>query len=322
MNDLVDNIAQNFSIEEIIKLQALLKQVQANKENRLSTSNTLYNFYLEYCSYIESTFSRKYLISVKQSFKHLIKCIGEEKKLEEITARDAETFKMNLLKTAPKGTAIYLRTLKASFNKAMEWDYISYNPFSKIISKKNQQIKPIFITRKELQTILDHTKNGRMKQIFIFAFNSGCRLREIVNMKWSNIDLVNEIIIVGDTFFTTKNKKQRVVPFSPELQLLLPELKRKSRKAYKYLFHKDSDFPFCGEYVSKHFKNSLRKAGLSEDIHFHTLRHSFGSNLANKGVPIVAIKEMMGHSNISTTEIYSHTNLENLQREIAKLNVA
>ncbi len=322
MNHSLVNIVQECSINDLEKIQEILANFISEKKNKLNSSLTLFKYSIEYKEYISSTFSKKYLISVTQSFKHLVKCIGEDKKLVEITVRDAETFKMNLQKTAPKGTAIYLRTLKASFNKAMEWDYISFNPFAKIIIKKNQQLKPMFITRIELQKILDNTVNKKMRLVFVFAFNTGCRLNEVVNMRWSNIDTDKQFIVVGDDTFETKNKKQRVIPFSPELKLLLPELKKKSRKNYHYIFHKDSDFPYGGDYVSKHFKNSVRKAGLSEDIHFHTLRHSFGSNLANKGVPMTAIKEMMGHSNITTTEIYSHTNLENLQREISKLSFA
>jgi site-specific recombinase XerD len=61
---------------------------------------------------------------------------------------------------------------------------------------------------------------------------------------------------------------------------------------------------------------------MKEEIHFHTLRHSFASNLAIKGIPIIVIKELLGHSSITTTEIYSHTNIEALQKAIKQLKVA
>lgn len=322
MTDKVRNIIQQYSVDDLERFQKILSSVINKRKNKLTDSITLYKFSNEYKKYISSTFSKKYLISVIQSFKHLLKHFGEDKKLEEISIRDVELFKSNLIKSAPKGSAIYLRTLKAAFNKALEWEYISFNAFSKIVIKKNQQIKPAFINRKELQKIIDRTDDDRMKDIFIFAFNTGCRLNEVVNIKWSNVDLSKKCILIRDSSFTTKNRKQRLIPLSKELKILLLELKKRARKSYKYLFYKDYDFPFCGDYVSKQFKRAVRGAGLSDEIHFHTLRHSFGSNLANRGVPIIAIKEMMGHSSITTTEIYSHTNLENLQREIVKLDVA
>jgi site-specific recombinase XerD len=61
---------------------------------------------------------------------------------------------------------------------------------------------------------------------------------------------------------------------------------------------------------------------MKEEIHFHTLRHSFASNLGIKGVPIIVIKELLGHSSITTTEIYSHTNIEALQKAVKQLKVA
>ena len=160
-----------------------------------------------------------------------------------------------------------------------------------------------------------------MEHIFIFAFNTGCRLNEISQLKWVNINFKNKIIIIGDYKFTAKNKRQRIIPISDELLELLPRLYKNKKKSHIYVFSKADGFPYCGDYISKHFKDAVRKTNLNQDIHFHTLRHSFASNLANNGVPIIVIKELMGHKDISTTQIYSHTNLEVMQREIKKLNL-
>jgi len=227
-----------------------------------------------------------------------------------------------LMDKAPKGFVVYMRTLKAAFNIAIEWKYIISNPFVKVKFKKGQKKKPVFITRDDLGKILNQTESQQMKDIFIFAFNTGCRLGEIKHLRWQNIDIKKNIIIIGDELFTTKNEKQRIIPINKELLSILKALEKKKRKPQNCVFGKTNTFPFHNDYVSRNFKKACRKAKMSEEIHFHTLRHSFASNLAIKGVPIIVIKELLGHSSITTTEIYSHTNIEALQRAVKQLKVA
>lgn len=87
-----------------------------------------------------------------------------------------------------------------------------------------------------------------------------------------------------------------------------------------YIFYRVIGVKLNEDYVSKQFKRAVRSAGLSESIHFHTLRHSFAVNLALKGVPIVVMKELLGHSSIVTTMIYSHSDLDSLQRAVGKFD--
>ena len=75
-----------------------------------------------------------------------------------------------------------------------------------------------------------------------------------------------------------------------------------------------------GDHFSRKFKKACRAASVDERIHFHTLRHSFASRLAQEGVSLYVIKELLGHSSITTTEIYSHLNVESLRGAIEKLN--
>jgi site-specific recombinase XerD len=89
-----------------------------------------------------------------------------------------------------------------------------------------------------------------------------------------------------------------------------------------FVFSNPNGFCYNKDYVSNRFKKACREAKIKEEIHFHTLRHSFASNLANKGVPLIVIKELLGHADISTTQRYSHTNLEHLQSAIRKLNIS
>jgi site-specific recombinase XerD len=153
------------------------------------------------------------------------------------------------------------------------------------------------------------------------------RLDEIVNLKWKNIDLENRVITVGDDNFTTKGRNQRFIPINEALTSILSQRERK-RKIFTINHTDDNrDFVFCkvngekftGNYFSRKFKKACIAAGLDSAIHFHSLRHSFASNLVQKGVPLYTIKELLGHSSISTTEIYSHLNMETLREAINKM---
>lgn len=89
----------------------------------------------------------------------------------------------------------------------------------------------------------------------------------------------------------------------------------------EFVFCKSNGMRLTGDHVSKTFKRACKAAGLDNSIHFHSLRHSFASNLAQKGVSLYTIKELLGHSSISTTEIYSHLNMDSLREAVKKLDV-
>ncbi len=321
MDYLIQQINENYSLDEISKLEVLLKNIKEKKEREHNASPSLYKFSSEYELYIGNTFTPKYLSSVRSSFIHLKKYFGEAKYMTDISCKDAENFKNYLINRVPKGYAVYLRTVKASFNVALKWGYVTANPFQKIKFLKKQLCKPIFLKPKDLDHILTFLSNQMIKEIVIFGFYTGCRLSEIINLKWNNIDLSKKIILIGDDQFRTKSGKQRVIPICKEVNKILTDLSKKTNNAEGYVFAKSNGFPYNKDYVSSSFKEASRKARIDEKIHFHTLRHSFASNLANKGVPIVVIKELMGHADISTTQIYSHTNLESLKAAINKFDL-
>jgi len=259
------------------------------------------------------------LRSATLSFTHLSRFFGEQKHLNELSAKDAEDFKNYLMQTAPLGYKVYLRNMKAAFNKAVDWEMVVANPFAKVKINQVQQVAPIFISRNELDTLLEHTSSPIIRELFLFGFYTGCRLGEIVNLKWKHINLDKKCITIGDDDLHTKNKRTRTIPICEILysKLVKPGF---SEDSDRYVFAKSNGFPFNRDYISRAFKKTVRNASLSEKIHFHTLRHSFASNLALKGVPLIVIKELLGHSSIVTTQIYSHSDLESLQKAVGKFD--
>ncbi len=320
MDNLIQNIVQNYSIEELNKLTELLDNFKKQKKIELESSPTLFKFYNDYEHYIKNTLSAKYLKSVRVTFRHLIEFFGEDKLISEIRVKDAEDFIFHLMNRAQRGYAVYLRNLKASFSKAIEWGEISNNPFANIKVRKTQQTKPSFLSKEDFQKVIDSTPNKTMKQIFIFAFYTGCRLGEISELKWQHVDMASKTITIGDQLMTTKTFKQRIIPMSAEIYSILYKMYDQNINPQRSVFCKNVEFHYSREYISRTFKKVCRKVGLKEEIHFHSLRHSFASHLVMNGVPLVTIKELLGHSSILTTQIYSHVNYGALCDAINTLN--
>lgn len=300
-----------------------LSEFRENQQkNKKVTYISLVDFRDEYLKFVAEAYSKKYLVSIKLSFRHFIKFV-ENIPLKKITIPKSQEFLSIVYKRAPKAAELYFRTLKASFNRAIDWGYLSENPFSKIKLPTSQKPYPIFITKPEFKKIINNTQDATMRDIFYTAFNTGMRLGEIVNLKWKSIDFNSrKIYVQNSNSFSTKNKKDRVIPLNEIMQTLI------TNKIENKSFIDNEDFVFTKirgikineDYVSKSFKKIVRLCGCNERIHFHTLRHSFASNLVQRGASIYIVKELMGHSDVATTQIYAHLNKENLEDAVNLLN--
>ncbi len=224
--------------------------------------------------------------------------------------------KLHLLKTAIKNE-LKIEQLKAVFCKAVLWNYISENPLKKIKSPKIAKSFPVFISENELQLILEKTKEEYLRNLFFTAFYTGRCLSVLVNMKWCWIDInQNQIAIQCSDTVTTKSKKERIIPMNQSLKNLF--VKRFPKKIFSstnddYVFIRTDEIKLNEDFVSKKFKKTVSAAGLYYKIHFHTLRHSFASLLVQHGVSLYVVKELLGHEELSTTQIYSHLQQQNLR---------
>jgi len=305
--------------EAILFLKEFEKELDLSKKNPQKMVSEFAN---EYSDFVRDTFSKKYLSSVQLSFRKLIENIGNIK-LTEITVKDTQSFLTETHQRTKRGAELYHRTLKAAFNRAIEWDYITTNPFIKVRLPRSYRSHPIFITKEELNVIITNTQNSLLEDIFLTAFYSGMRLGEIVNMKWNWLDLDRWIItVLHDEGFVNKGKKDRIIPMVNAVReiFIKKSTGQKNSIPNEFVFTKIPDIKFNEDYISRKFKIAVREANLSDKIHFHTLRHSFASNLVQKGVDLYVVKELLGHEDVRTTQIYSHLQSDNLIKAIRLLN--
>jgi site-specific recombinase XerD len=275
----------------------------------------------EYISSLQITHSPAYVRTVKTSFNSLIKYAGNVA-IIKIDSRLIDKFVTYTFNRSKSAAALYFRTLKAAFSKAVIWGYVSSNQFTKVKLPKFQRPKPAFIKADQLREILVFIPE-HLKDIYLFLFLTGLRLGELVSLQWENVNIKDRTLEIGDENFTTKSKQIRVIPIcETAADILSKKIPKIYRKDGNYVFPKDSGYHYSVNYLSKKFKAAVRKAGLSEKIRAHSLRHSFASSLVLSGVSIYEIKELLGHRDISTTLIYSHLQISTLKAAVNKLDIA
>jgi len=282
----------------------------------------LQNFVDEYLAFVEKNRAPKTYEGVKLVCKYLLSYFSPLRSIETIKLKDAEDFLESIKATAPKGIYTYHRTVRAMWNKGIQWNYLlRENPFEKIKLKKRQRISPAFVTEDQLEEIINNTDNEIVRDVIVTAFYTGCRLGELINLTWQDVNLKDNLLTIGNASYQTKSRKQRVVPFHAKVkEILIKRFPKIIKREKHYVFCKSNGYGFTGDYFSRRFKRACRKAGMNEELHFHCLRHSFASSLVQKGVSLYSIKELLGHSSIACTEIYSHLSLESLREAISKFD--
>ena len=323
--DEVENRVKRISTKTRIKSDAL-KFLSEFKKNLAKKDKvefiTLEQFKQIYFDYANTVFSQSYIKrAIEYSFNTLIKEIDGNTPLLRISIRQLETFLLSHFNKSKSGAHSIYRTLKSSFQKAVQWKYLTDNPIKSIKLPKMSKSYPVYITKTELQKILSNESNQDFREIYLFAFYTGMRLNEIINLMWNSIDLDSNKITVNNTGdFTTKSKLERIIPINDSLLKVL--CNRKERIDYDvndFVFAKSRGVKFNPDTVSRNFKRAAIKSNLNPKIHFHTLRHSFASNLVTNGVSLYIVKELLGHQDYSTTQIYSHLSNSSLEEAVNKL---
>jgi len=218
--------------------------------------------------------------------------------------------------------------LKSFYKFQLKNGLILQNPTSKIIRPKNPKRLPKAVSADKLQDIkddlelkLDENKFDMHRDytMFMVFYLCGIRRSELIEMKWSHIDLSKkQISILG------KGKKQRFVPIDDRLIRLL--------EAYRHdidhlgvvvednsVFVLDNGKKLYPNFVYRKIKHYLAQVTSQKGIGPHSLRHSFATHLLDKGAELNAIKGLLGHSSLASTQVYTHSSIEKL-KNIHKLS--
>ncbi len=157
--------------------------------------------------------------------------------------------------------------------------------------------------------------------VFELLYSTGCRVGEIAPLKWKDLDLA-----AGKTVVTGKGAKQRLCMIGGPAKRALLRAREAARECFgdgaaadsANVFLSDSANPFTPREIERRMKRWLADAGLPSSITPHKLRHSFATHLLDAGADLRSVQEMLGHSSLATTQIYTHVSVERLKEEYAK----
>ncbi len=298
----------------------------------LNAPRTLSEFTAQYIA-ARGTQAANTLSTDRSVLRQFLTYIGD-KEIVRISQHDCELFLSHKAGEHPSLVTVakYFRTLKAAFGKAVQWGYMRKNPFSAFKAPRPPQQDAEYLTPEDFQSLLavipaTSFESRRLRAVAIIAFDTGFRLSEILNLQTSAVDFTDGNLYVQNaaaepsrhiTAFTTKSKQQRNVPLSDyaagAIRAHLLDNSEHGRGAQcesVYLFPQENGGILTRFYVSHLFKKYVR-AAMPERlrVHFHSLRHSYGTRLWHAGVPAQTIQQLMGHSTIAVTERYTHGTLD------------
>jgi len=256
--------------------------------------------------------NKRFWLRDEQLLGHLKKFFGTERQLSEITAADIEGYKMHR-KASVSGSTVNreMSLLKRMFNLGIEWDlYLGLNPFRKVKFFREFNIGLRVLSLEEEEKLLRNAA-PYLQDLICFALNTGLRVGEIFSLCWSNVDLEKNILNV----FAPKTQKIRGIPINKDARRVLEFWVLGKRNEFVF-YNPDTGKPFVDLKIG--FKLACKKAEI-DGVTWHTLRHTFASRLVDRGVDIVTVKELLGHSSIMVTMRYTHTNLESKRAAVEKL---
>ncbi|HPH78455.1 MAG TPA: tyrosine-type recombinase/integrase [bacterium] len=199
------------------------------------------------------------------------------------------------------------QTINPSLNaiKFFYYEIIGIKNKINIRTIKKEHRLPVVLSKKEVKQIIDVIKNPKHKILISLAYAAGLRVSEVVSIKVKDLDINNLTIHIRQA----KGKKDRISLLSEKLVDNIRNLIA-GKNAKDLLFVSERGGKLTTRTAQKIFQNALKKSGIKKDASFHSLRHSFATHLLENGVDIRYVQELLGHSNIRTTQIYTHvTNL-------------
>jgi integrase/recombinase XerD len=210
-------------------------------------------------------------------------------------------------------SARYMSSIKGFFRFLGNNNYIGKNPTEKLSRAKKARKLPAVLTLPEIEMILNapqtsETTGLRDKAILETFYSSGLRVSELINLKINDLFFDDEVIrVLG------KGSKERIVPIGSSAIKWIKEYLTRSRpylekktKSQNFVFLNKRGTKLSRMWIWKIFGNYAKEAGISKNIHPHIFRHSFATHLLEGGADLRAVQEMLGHADISTTQIYTH----------------
>lgn len=258
---------------------------------------------------------RQYVLFMKEN---------KKEKMEDITYGDIQDYLKSIQDVKSDASINHMITVIRSFHNYITSAYPGiYNPCVYLKSKKGEKKLPYYFTKEESEMILNSfgtsDKDILDRSLLELLYGCGLRVSECCNLKLNQLHLDQNFIMVKG-----KGDKQRMVPIhdiaKEALQEYLTRIRLKKKGNDSLVFYTLKGTPMYRNYISILIKEKINEFGLNQKLSAHSFRHSFASDLLDGNADLRVVQELLGHSDISTTQIYTHIQHEKLKENYTKFH--
>ena len=290
--------------------------------------NEAFERYLQFCMF-EKQLTNVTITDYKDDFKKFLYYFPNIKDTDDLSKDDFDnfTFNQSIDELSEKTISRRITFLKGFYIFLESEKIVTKDIIDNIEMPKTPKKLPVYLTKEEVDRLLDvipltnknHIRNKAMVEIM---YCSGLRVSELCSLKMKQVNVNERIITV-----LGKGKKERSIPIREEslkyLLLYINEVRNKLKlivdKSYVFLNLKGKKI--SRQYFFIEIRKYAKMAGIEKEIHPHSLRHSFATHLLENGADLRVVQELLGHTNIETTQIYTHLTNEKILNDIANIYV-
>ena len=212
-----------------------------------------------------------------------------------------------------------LSTLRSFYRYLLKIGAVDKDPMLRIVGPKKKKVLPAFIREKEMDELIDLLESDKSykgilhKTVILMLYLTGMRRAELLSLEDKDIDYINKQIKV-----TGKRNKQRIIPFGEELECCMHEYMNARSDQFSQGFEKllisVKGTPLSESQVETIVKDNLARVTTQQKRSPHVLRHTFATALLNNNADLVSIQKLLGHTNLNTTQVYTHVSFEELKK--------
>ena len=279
--------------------------------------------FLKYLQF-EKNYSDKTIVSYGidlEKFEEYFKSVDESLDFTVVDADLIRGWVLSLMEEGYTATSVNrkLSSLRSFYRYLLRQRVVSVDPLQKVVGPKKKKPLPVFVKEADMFRLLDETDFGtsfegvRDKVILEVFYETGVRLSELVGLTDADVDLsLKQIKVTG------KRNKQRFIPFGDKLKSGLNAYLSVREECFpgggEVFFLRGNGKPIYPGLVYLLVKRNLSKVVSLKKKSPHVLRHSFATSMLNNHAELGAVKELLGHESLTTTEVYTHTTFEELKK--------
>ncbi|MDR0661420.1 MAG: tyrosine-type recombinase/integrase [Prevotellaceae bacterium] len=268
--------------------------------------------------------SRAYHDDISQFYTYLGEVSGSEPSVKQFRHQNIRAWVAELMRSGMSARSVNrkLSSLSSFFKFLMRKGLLKANPMVKVVAPKQVKRLSVFLEEGKLNAYMDNKElieddtyeQLRDNTIVELFYATGIRLSELVNLCYASVDFSASLLKVQG-----KGSKERLVPLTPHIEKCLKEYIRRRTVVFTavvgdYLFLTAKGKQIYPRLVYNIVKRQLSMGGFTGKRSPHILRHSFATHLLNNGADLNSIKDMLGHSGLGATQVYTHNTFEKLKK--------